>query len=136
MTEKIWDPLRKKYVASTPEEDVRQWFISQMKEGMQIPLHMMMSEVGLTLGKKKFRADIIVYDRSLNPLMIVECKKSDITLDQKVIDQTVTYNLILDVKYIVITNGRQTYILKKSSSKERSYEFLQTCPTYLQMLEE
>ena len=30
--EKVWDPLRKKEVALTPEEKVRQWFIGVLRE--------------------------------------------------------------------------------------------------------
>ena len=41
----IWDPLRRKEVALTPEERVRQWFINILKSYMQVPLHMMRSEV-------------------------------------------------------------------------------------------
>lgn len=63
----VWDPLRRKNVPLTPEERVRQWFITVLKDRMQVPLHMMMSEVGMKFGegalKKEFRADIVVYDR-------------------------------------------------------------------------
>ena len=59
----VWDPLRKKEVALTPEERVRQWCIGVLKEQMKVPEHMMMSEAGFKLGEKQFRADILVYDR-------------------------------------------------------------------------
>jgi hypothetical protein len=72
----IWDPLRKKEVALTPEERVRQWFICVLSQNMEVPMHMMMSEAGFKLGGKQFRADIIVYDRSACPLIVVECKIS------------------------------------------------------------
>ena len=71
----IWDPLRKKDVARTPEETVRQWFINILHSNFQVPLHMMMSEAGLKLGEKQYRADILVYDRKTQPLVIVECKR-------------------------------------------------------------
>ena len=134
MNEKIWDPLRKKYVALTPEESVRQWFINQLNQVMQVPIHMMMSEVSLNLGLKKFRADIIIYDKCLKPLVVVECKKPEVNLNNKVLEQTIAYNLVLDVRYIIITNGRKTFICEKSSSSEKSYEFLQAYPSYEQML--
>ena len=41
--QKVWDPLRKKTVALTPEEKVRQWFIGVLKERMKVPEYMMMS---------------------------------------------------------------------------------------------
>ena len=46
----IWDPLRKKSVALTPEEQVRQWCIKVLAESMKVPYHMMMSEAGFRLG--------------------------------------------------------------------------------------
>ena len=67
----IWDPLRKKEVALTPEERVRQWFIGVLSQQMEVPLHMMMSEAGFKLGGKQFWADVIVYDRIASPLVVV-----------------------------------------------------------------
>ena len=36
--EMVRDPLRKKDVPLTPEERVRQWFITVLKDTMQVPL--------------------------------------------------------------------------------------------------
>ena len=127
----IWDPLRKKEVALTPEERVRQWFIGILSTRMGVPLHMMMSEAGFKLGDKQFRADIVVYDRSVSPLMVVECKRPEVDLTQEVLDQAVRYNMVLDVKYIVITNGRQTFMLQKSHS---GYSPLERMPEYSEMI--
>ncbi len=126
----IWDPLRKKEVARTPEEVVRQWFIGVLNSSFQVPLHMMMSEAGLKLGDKQFRADILVYDRKTEPMVIVECKRPEVELTQEVLDQAVRYNMVLNVKYIVITNGTNTYICGK---QEDRYAFMKTLPTYNEM---
>ena len=126
----IWDPLRKKEVARTPEEVVRQWFIQRLNENLQVPMHMMMSEAGLKLGDKQYRADILVYDRALKPLVIVECKRPEVELTQGVLDQAIRYNMVLDVKYIIITNGTKTYICGKQGDR---YAFMNTFPTYNEM---
>lgn len=126
----IWDPLRKKEVARTPEEVVRQWFIQRLNENLQVPMHMMMSEAGLKLGDKQYRADILVYDRALKPLVIVECKRPEVELTQEVLDQAIRYNMVLDVKYIIITNGTKTYICGKQGDR---YAFMNTFPTYNEM---
>lgn len=126
----IWDPLRKKEVARTPEEEVRQWFIGVLTSKFQVPLHMMMSEAGLKLGEKQFRADILVYDRKSQPLVIVECKRPEVELTQEVLDQAIRYNMVLDVKYIIITNGTKTYVCGKQDGK---YTFLTSFPTYNEM---
>ena len=126
----IWDPLRKKDVARTPEEAVRQWFINILHSNFQVPLHMMMSEAGLKLGEKQYRADILVYDRKTQPLVIVECKRPEVELTQEVLDQAIRYNMVLDVKYIIITNGTKTYICGK---QEGRYTFMNALPTYNEM---
>ena len=132
----VWDPLRKKEVALTPEEDVRQWFITQLEEMMGVPRHMMMSEVSISLYERKFRADIVVYGRNAAPVAVVECKRPDIPLDGTVLDQAVRYNMALNVKYIFITNGKSTYICRRKCGRDASgYEFTNHLPTYGEMIE-
>ena len=127
----IWDPLRKKEVALTPEERVRQWFIGVLASQMEVPAHMMMSETGFKLGDKQFRADIRVYDRAAKPLMVVECKRPEVELSSEVLDQAVRYNMVLNVKYIVITNGKSTFICARN---ENGYVFVSHLPKYNEML--
>ena len=128
---KIWDPLRKKEVALTPEEKVRQWFIGVLRDSMKVPEHMMMSEAGFKLGDKQFRADILVYDRQARPLLVVECKRPEVVIDQEVLDQAVRYNMVLNVRYMIITNGTKTFICQKGESW---YRFISEVPDYEQML--
>lgn len=138
----IWDPLRKKEVALTPEEEVRQWFIGMLHDRMAVPMHMMMSETAFRLGAKLFRADILVYDRKCSPLAVVECKRPETEIGMEVLDQAVRYNMVLDVRYIIITNGRKTVICRKSPGhagdadrgKDTSYEFISHVPSYTEML--
>jgi hypothetical protein len=127
----IWDPLRKKEVALTPEERVRQWCIGVLNSGMGVPHHMMMSEAGFKLGGKQFRADILIYDRSAQPLAVVECKRPEVELTREVLDQTIRYNMVLKVKYIIVSNGTKTLILKKNES---GYGFIDYVPKYNEML--
>ena len=126
----IWDPLRKKSVKNTPEEAVRQWFIGVLHEGMGVPEHMMGSEVALSHAGKQYRADIIVWDRSAQPLMIVECKRPEVTLDQAVVDQALRYNNELNVKYIAITNGEKTFLFERTAE---GWQFLQKAPLWEEM---
>ena len=115
----------------TPEERVRQWFIGVLRDTMKVPVHMMMSEAGFKLGDKQFRADILVYDRQVRPLVVVECKRPEVDLTHEVLDQAVRYNMVLDVKYMIITNGTKTYICRKG---ETGYGFIDYVPDYEQML--
>lgn len=133
--EVIWDPLRKKEVALTPEEKVRQWCIGILVQHAQVPAHMMMSEAGFKLGTKQFRADILVYDRQAKPLMIVECKRPEVELTSEVLDQTIRYNMVLNVKYILITNGNSTYICQRTYKEGKvRYVFINDIPKYNEML--
>ena len=128
----VWDPLRKKEVALTPEERVRQWCIGVLRDQMGVPVHMMMSEVGFCLGGKQFRADILVYDRKAQPLAVVECKRPEVELTAEVLDQALRYNMVLNVKYIIITNGTRTFMAERKGER---FEFMNSVPSYNQMLE-
>ena len=108
--EHVWDPLRRKEVALTPEERVRQWFISVLGDECGVPAYEMMSEATLSYGGKAWRADIVVYRRDMSPAMVVECKRPDVELTREVLEQALRYNLVLDVNWIVITNGKKTLV--------------------------
>ena len=128
--DKVWDPLRRKEVALTPEEEVRQWFIGVLRDGLNVPVHMMMSEVSLKVGRKSCRADIVVYDREAKPLMVVECKRPDVVLDQAVVDQAIRYNRALDVRYIAVTNGPKTFFFAREGE---GFVFLEKAPCWEEM---
>lgn len=127
----IWDPLRKKQVSLTPEENVRQWCIKTLNNQMKVPYHMMMSEVAIKLGDKQLRADIVVYDRSLKPVLVVECKRPDVKIDRDVLDQAICYNMVLDVKYILITNGSSSFLFRKG---EKGFVLSDDYPEYEEIL--
>ena len=129
--ELIWDPLRKKEVAATPEERVRQWFIIQLRDTFGVPEHMMNSEVGFKFGAKPWRADILVYDRAGKPLAVVECKRPDVALDARVIEQAMRYNSVLGVRYLFLTNGKMTYLY---TLKGDTFVPLDRIPTFEEML--
>ena len=128
----IYDPLRRKDVALTPEERVRQWFIDLLRTSARVPAHQMMSEVQLQYGSGKvWRADIVVYGHGGAPLAVVECKRPDVEITKEVLEQALRYNIILKVPFIFLTNGNLTYICRRNGD---SYEFLDKAPVYEEML--
>ena len=129
--ELIWDPLRRKEVAATPEERVRQWFIIQLRDTFGVPEHMMNSEVGFKFGAKSWRADIVVYDRAGKPLAVVECKRPDVALDAHVLEQAMRYNSVLGVRYLFVTNGNLTYLYTLEGDR---FVPLDRIPTFEEML--
>ena len=104
----IYDPLRRKNVARTPEEEVRQWAIAWLRDTMGIPEVRMQSEYAFEYNGLSYRADILTFDRNLNPEILVECKAPSVELDRNVTDQITRYSRVLNVKRIIITNGRET----------------------------
>lgn len=126
----MWDPLRHKEVADTPEERVRQGFIARLLE-LGVPQGLMGSEVPLKLGSKPFRADILIYDRSGKPLALVECKRPSVKITPIVAEQALRYHAALEVRFIMLTNGKIVYIYRREGAGFVSCERI---PTYKEML--
>lgn len=105
----VFDPVRRRWVALTPEEWVRQQTLVRL-HAAGYPPEVMQVEGAITLNGMTRRCDIVVY-RDGQPWMIVECKKSEIPLTQKVCDQACRYNTVLRVPYLLLTNGRQDVIV-------------------------
>lgn len=104
----IYDVLRKKHLVLTPEEWVRQHFIHYLLNHVQYPKSLIKVEGGLKFNKLQKRTDIVVFDRSGNPWMLVECKSSDQLINESTLRQAAVYNSTLKAKYLVLTNGMKT----------------------------
>jgi hypothetical protein len=101
----IFDRFRKKYLTLTPEEWVRQHYANYLVKEKSIPESRLMLESEIKYGKVSKRPDIIVVDPNNLVFLIVECKASEVKLDQSVYDQTITYASVLEPKYLALTNG-------------------------------
>lgn len=123
----MFDPVRRRWVALTPEEWVRQCTILRLHEGYGYPLEVMQVEGAITVNGMTRRCDIVVYNDG-RPWMIVECKKSDIPLTQKVCDQACRYNTVLQVPYLLLTNGRQEVIIEIDYTGGRLKQLLEVPP--------
>lgn len=111
-SEEIFDPVRRKRVALTPEEGVRQGVIRFLHNEKKYPYELMQVEGTITLNGMSRRCDIVVYNTAMEPRMIVECKRPDVAITQKVADQACRYNTVLRVPWLLLTNGKQTLVLK------------------------
>ena len=116
----IFDFLRRRYVALTPEEWVRQHFTHWLVDYKGYPKGLLGNEVELRISEKKLRCDSILY------------KAPSIKIKQQVFDQISVYNLLLHVDYLVVSNGLQHYCCKMDYANQR-YEFLQDIPDYSQL---
>jgi type I site-specific restriction endonuclease len=108
----IFDPVRRKWVALTPEEGVRQGVIRYLHEEKKYPYELMQVEGTITLNGMSRRCDIVVFDKTMAARMIVECKRPDVAITQKVADQACRYNTVLRVPWLLLTNGKQSLVLK------------------------
>lgn len=125
----IFDVLRKKYVALTPEEWVRQNFVSFLVNHKGFLSGLMNNEVSLTQNGIKRRCDTLVSDKYGNPLVIVEYKAPDINITQKVFDQIVRYNYVFRAKYLIVSNGLNHYCCRINYD-EGNYTFMKEIPFY------
>jgi type I site-specific restriction endonuclease len=123
----IFDVARRKFVALTPEEWVRQHFIQYLIREKNVSEGMIAVEKSLTLNKLTKRTDILVYGTNAKPVLIVECKAPSVKIDQKVFEQIGRYNLALRVQYLVVTNGLDHYCAKIDLGK-KSFIFLEEIP--------
>ena len=125
----IWDRLRERWVALTPEEWVRQHFVEWLISDKQFPAALMGNEVSLTQNGISRRCDTVVADRTGEPLVIVEYKAPNITVTQKTFDQIVRYNMVLHARYLIVSNGLTHYCCQIDYDAD-SYRFLEDIPSY------
>jgi hypothetical protein len=128
-TVQVWDPLRQKYVAFTPEENVRQRFTAWLCNGFAYPASMMANERGITVNGTRKRCDTVVFDRDGNPLLIVEYKAPEVAITQDVFEQIVRYNMVLRARYLIVSNGLTHYCCA-IDYEHNSYHFLPVIPNY------
>jgi type I restriction enzyme R protein N-terminal domain protein len=125
----IFDILRGKYVALTPEEWVRQHFVHFLINHKGYPATLLANEVKLNVGDKKLRADTVLYSRQLKPQVIIEYKAPQIEITQKVFDQIMVYNMLLHVDYLIVSNGIKHYCCKIDYNNQK-YLYLEDIPNY------
>ncbi len=115
-TELIFDAFRKRWMVLTPEEWVRQNMLQYLTGIKKYPASLIAVEKEIYLGELKKRCDVVVYDRSALPWMIIECKEMNVELSQKTLEQILRYHITLAAKFLVITNGSYTFGYEKKES--------------------
>jgi hypothetical protein len=124
--ELIFDDIRKQWLLLTPEEWVRQNFLNYLINVKRCPPSLIAVEREIHLGELKKRCDIVVY-KDAKPWMIVECKEMSVKLSEPVLKQILNYNIALDVSFLIITNGKETYGL---NLKEKGSKWLHEVPPF------
>ncbi len=125
----IFDAMRQKWVVLTPEEWVRQNFIRFLITEKNYPSALISIEHPIRMNRLNFRSDAVIYTKSGEPLVIIECKAPEVKISQAAFDQIVRYNFDLKVKYLMVTNGINHYCCMIDQDMI-GYKFLAEIPDY------
>ena len=128
----IFDPLRKKHIALTPEEWVRQHFVHFLTDFKGYPKGLLANEVQLNLNGTKKRCDTVLFNKDLSARMIVEYKAPHVEITQAVFDQITRYNMVLKVDYLIVSNGLRHYCCRIDYTTMQ-YTFLPDIPAYTEL---
>lgn len=123
----IFDIIRKKYVVLTPEEWVRQHVVHYLIYTRSFRQSYINVEKMFKINNIVKRYDVVVYNPDGSIYLLVECKKPNIKLSQTVFDQIARYNLQLNAKYLMVTNGLQ-HIYSRLDYENQKYNFLAEVP--------
>ena len=130
--QQIFDPVRRKYVALTPEEWVRQHFVHYLVEHLKVPMSHIAVEKSLRVNNLAKRADIVIFKGGLKPILVVECKAPAVEINEEVFYQVLRYNMALRVDYLVLTNGLR-HIYCKVNYEDQKAIFIEDLPFYDQL---
>ena len=128
-TTQVFGVVRKKYIALTPEEWVRQHFIYYLNKEKNYPMSLMRVEQMIKYNNLRIRADIVLYNAQGTPTVIVECKAPSIQINQDTFYQIARYNFQLKVKFLIVTNGMKHFCCEIDYENNK-ITFLDEIPSY------
>jgi len=130
--EQIFCEWRHKWVRLTPEEWVRQQLLHRLVEQLGYPASLIAVEAPIRVGELSKRCDAVVYNRAMQPLMLIECKAETVPLTQKTLDQALVYNRRLNVPFLLLNNGPQTMVINiaQAPDSDAGYQPANIIPTY------
>ena len=126
---KIFDAIRRKYFDLTPEEWVRQNLVNYLINEKKYPKGLMALEKGLLINELSKRTDVLVYSKSAQPILLVECKAPSVKINQAAFDQIARYNIHYKLPYLIVSNGL-THYFAKINFKTNNFIFLKDIPFY------
>lgn len=123
---KIYAPLKEKWLVLKPEEEVRQTYICRLVDYYGYSLGQMAQEIQVNnsqRGQGMARADIVIWRNeqdkldSKTPVIVVECKAENVTIRQADYFQGYNYAGWAGADFFVTTNLKETRIFKVDKSK-------------------
>jgi hypothetical protein len=128
----IFDNIRKKYLVLTPEEWVRQNFVEYLIQEKGYPKSLIAIEMGIEVKGRQKRCDIVLYNNTGKPQIIVECKAPSIKISQDTFDQIARYNMTLETDLLIVTNGLNHFACVMNH-EDQCYNFLKEIPHYSEL---
>lgn len=125
----IFDEVRKKPVALTPEEWVRQHVLHYLMHDRNYPRSLIAVERAIELNGLTKRFDVVVFTADGQPKMLIECKAPEELLNEKVFEQIARYNQKLRVKYLWVTNGTHNFCCRL----DKGIVLLDKIPVYAEL---
>ena len=125
----IFDEIRKKFVALTPEEWVRQHVVQFLLQQKKYPKSLLNVEKLLKVNGLAKRYDGVVFNNDGSIFLLVECKAPQVKITQHTFDQIARYNLTMKAQYLMVTNGLSHYFCQMDFQQEK-YIFLPELPQY------
>lgn len=125
----VYDKLRKRMVALTPEEYVRQTFVEWLINERGYPASHMANEVKLDINGMAKRSDTVIFGYDGVPLIVIEYKAPNVQITQETFDQIVRYNMSLKARYLIVSNGINSYCCVIDYQRN-TFNFIRTIPTY------
>lgn len=122
----VLDPVRRRWVALTPEEGVRQRLLLDLL-ALGYPTGLLAVEKGLTYAGATWRADVVAYDRAQRPALLAECKAPGVAVDQGTFDQLGRYNAVLGAPVLVVDNGAVRYCCVRGAA---GWRFVEAIPGF------
>lgn len=129
----IFDIVRQRFVALTPEEWVRQNFVNYLIKHLEYPKGLIANELQIKLAQTNKRCDTLVYDKSMKPLVLIEYKAPTVLLSEKTTQQIGRYNMVLHVPFLFISNGIEHHAYALNTALEQ-YVPLDHIPSYTNLL--
>lgn len=125
----IFDEIRKKFIILTPEEWVRQHVVQFLLQEKKYPKSYINVEKLIKINDLNKRYDVVVYQPNGELFLLIECKAPEVKITQQTFDQIARYNLVLNAKYLMVTNGLNHYFCQMDFENEK-YIFLKELPSY------
>ncbi|WP_445452410.1 type I restriction enzyme HsdR N-terminal domain-containing protein [Flavobacterium sp. 25HG05S-40] len=125
----IFDEIRKKFIILTPEEWVRQHTVQFLLHEKKYPKSYLNVEKIIKLNEITKRYDIVVFRPDGSLFLLIECKAPEVKITQETFDQIARYNMKLNARYLMVTNGLNHYFCQMDFDKEQ-YIFLEELPDF------